>query len=133
MNRTDTVAAHEVAAEISRLIQTGVKMSLGFHSAAVSSNEPGTGLFLPGYTFLAKIIAFRKDGTRGSSARIMRVTVTLNSNDLYNIDVRYAARRSVVGDTVHFQLDDIYASMLNKFLLALDYDGDAVLNPRIVG
>jgi len=133
MNATAT-PADVVSREIYRQISACILMSLGAHQMGCTGTRPGgDDTYAPGLTFLAKILAFRKDGTRGSSARLMRVTITLNSSDLYDIDVRYAARRTVVGDSIHFQLTDVYASMLNKFLLALDYDGPEVLNPRLVG
>lgn len=132
MNATASTA-DAISREIYRQISARILMSLGAHQMGCTGTRPGEpDHYAPGLTFLAKILAFRKDGTRGSTARIMRITITLNSADLYDIDVRYAARRSVVGDSIHFQRINVPVGVLNILLLALDYDGPEVLNPRLV-
>lgn len=61
-------------------------------------------------------------------ARRMAVMVSLNANDL--IDVRVV---EIASGKVHFQEDDLYIFMLERVLLALDWDGDEVANPRLWG
>lgn len=129
----ETHDAHTVSKTIFTQISRGVQMSLGMHNPTVSSfapDDPDT--YAPGLGFLARVLPFRKDGRRGSSVRVMRVTVTLTAADLYDIDVRYAARRSVVGDTVHCQMKGIDAESLSRALLAIDYDGPTAFNPRMI-
>lgn len=83
---------------------------------------------LGGIEFDARILPFKVNGERGSRARVMRVKVLLNSSDLYDISVGYPKGYEWVE---HFSREDVDVESINFLLLALDYDGDEVLNPRL--
>lgn len=58
----------------------------------------------------------------------MFVEVRLNAMDTYDVAVFYSIRGQ---KTIHYRTDGIYADQLSRLMLALDYDGDVVLNPRL--
>lgn len=120
---TETV---QIANIIREQITTGVLMSLGARSfTEMDEWETRRG----GLDFHATILPMRKDGTRGTRARTMRVWVELAWNDTYTVKVFYTGRDWQ--DVTHFQRDMVYADQLPKLLLALDYDGNEILNPRL--
>ena len=103
-----------------------VKMSLGAHNFRFGAKGD--------LAFDARILPFTKAGKRAGQPRIMTVLVKLNSLDLYDIEVVYYRTSSRYGSAervTHYEAT-IDVSDLNRTLLALDYDGDHVLNPRMV-
>ena len=103
-----------------------VKMSLGAHNFRFGTKGD--------LTFEARILPFTKAGKRAGRPRIMTVQVRLNGLDLYDTEVVYYRNSSSRGSTervTHYEAT-IDVSDLNRTLLALDYDGDHVLNPRMV-
>ncbi|QEP09085.1 hypothetical protein [Glutamicibacter sp. ZJUTW] len=114
-----------IATTIRQQISLGSLMSLGMQqpAALTADNEE------VGFTFLARILPITKSGRRGTSPRIMRVSVTLNGNDLYDVEVTYIARRKPV---THYEAVNVGAEQISTLMLALDYDGDQVLNPRLI-
>lgn len=118
--------AKRTAETIRSQIQLGVFMSLG---ATRPLYEVHKGQ--PGLTFQACVLPFTETGDRSTDARTMRVHITLNPADTYDIEVLYTTTRN--GETTtteHHAATDVYVDQLNPHLLALDYDGDTVLNPR---
>lgn len=122
--RAERVA--EIAVEIKRQIGPGSLMSLGAHdfraAGPVVSGERG------GLDFAVRVLPFRADGTRGTAPRIMRCRVTLTGADDYKVRVAYLNRHNIV---THYEGDGFYADQLPALMLALDYNGPTVLNPRI--
>lgn len=117
-------------------IGIGVLMSLG-----ASAIRHGNVAMVPGATplpsliFNARILPFTKGGKRGSAPRSMLVVVGLNERDLYDVLVTYKQHGDRYGmkpPVVHFEADDVFCDDLAALLLALDYDGITVLNPRCV-
>ena len=86
---------------------------------------------LPSLIFQARILPFKKNGERAEAPRVMYVVVSLTPNDTYEITVSYYASHSEPRAD-HFHATDVYAEDLSRTLLALDYDGDTVLNPRYI-
>lgn len=127
-----TTSAH-VAGIIQQQIGTGVFMRLGAHKLghcmwAMAPETPP----LPSLAFKARILPFTQSGTRSSAPRTMRVIVSLNGADLYDVRVEYAARGDRYGlkpAVVHYECDDLPADCLPRVMLALDFDGDTTLNP----
>lgn len=137
MSTETMTVAQEVAHTIRQQITPGVLMSLGAHEqqsgtvATVEGADP-----LPSYIFKARILPFNKNGERAEAPRAMTVIVSLNSSDLYDIYVAYNQRGDRFGlkpRVVHFEADDVDAESLANTMLALDYDGETVLNPRLAG
>lgn len=115
--------ARQVAQTIKQQITPGVLMSLGCHDAAPTVMDAGS----PGLFFRARILAMKADGTRSAQARNMGVFVWLTGDDRYSIRVGYIARGRYV---THYEETGVYAEQLHRIMLALDYDGDTILNPR---
>lgn len=118
-----------VATEIRRQIGPGALMSLGAHKLGYvnASVCQRTGI-RGGLVFMARIMPITKAGARSSAVRNMRVIVELTGADLYRVTVEYQHR----GDTlVHFARDGVYCDEIGRLMLALDWDGDEVLNPRL--
>lgn len=109
-----------VALEILNQIPWGVKASLGYANPCA---------FVNGVLFEARILPFLSSGKRGSKPRVMRVMITHNAADYYDVKVTYIAKQAV---RVHYAAQDIDASTLPNLLLALDYDGEQTLNPRML-
>ena len=118
-----TDQAQEVAATIRSQIDRGVLMSLGAHHFAYGTDQMGQ------VSFLARILPFTKLGHRSARVANMVVTITLNGLDYYDITVKHWANYEL---TIHAEGHDIDAFTLNRWLLALDYDGDTALNPRYI-
>lgn len=130
-----TTTAHEVAQTIRSQIGAGVFMSLGasgLRSGSMAHTKGGP--TLPSLIFQARILPFNKNGERSERARKMYVIVSLTPADTYEITVTYNAN---VGNgrgpdrTDHYHATDVYAEDLSRILLALDYDGETALNPRL--
>ncbi|AWY05757.1 hypothetical protein SEA_GRETCHEN_70 [Microbacterium phage Gretchen] len=126
----------DIANIIRQQIGAGVFMSLGARNlrhgsiAALPDAEA-----LPSLTFEATILPMTKSGQRASAARTMRVTVGLNASDYYDIAVTYPQRGDRYGlkdPVIHLSLQDVDCEQLARTLLALDYNGEEVLNPRYV-
>lgn len=129
-----TTTSQEVAQVIHRQIGGGVLMSLGAHNLGHGNLAPVVGAFpQPGLVFNARILPFTKSGKRSGSARVMLVVVSLNAMDYYDVLVTYNApgdRYGAQGPVVHYEAADVDFETLPRLLLALDYDGETVLNPR---
>ena len=106
------------ATTILKQIPSAVKMSLGYHAPRTI---PG------GVSFAARILPFNKDGKRSDKPRNMVVDITLNGMDYYDIEVWYLKSLNKV---VHYEITNVTADQLGWILLALDYDGATILNPR---
>lgn len=132
---TTATIARETADIIRQQIETGVFMSLGArdlrHGNIAATPESAA---LPSLIFTATILPMTKDGSRGTAARSMTVTIGHNAADYYDVRVTYPQRGDRYGikpPVVHFKADDVDAASLSRLLLALDYDGAEVLNPRL--
>ena len=110
---TTTYTANEIADIIRSQIGIGVLWSLGARDFT----------YLPegGLAFYATILPFNTQGKRLRSPRIMRVVVTLNGADLYDISVSYLRDWE---HTVHYEAHNVYSDQLPTLMLALDSDGD---------
>lgn len=111
---------------IRRQIGQGVLMSLGARAFVA---------YEAGLAFDATILPMTKSGKRATAARTMRVYVKLNAADYYDISVTYPRRGDRYGihaPEVHYEAADVDALQLSGLLLALDYDGETVLNPRYI-
>ena len=115
--------AQEVGNTIWKQIPVGVKMALGVHDVFFTSKGEDHGIACQ-----IKILPFLKSGKRGRSARNVRMDITLNGLDLYDISVGYFSKN--LQWTEHFSATNIDAESLPRLLLALDYDGETVTNPR---
>lgn len=94
--------------------------SVGAHDIA---NVPGAH-GLGGLVFRARILPMTKTG-RAEQARIMGVLVSLTPADEIDVEVKHASDQ-----TAHAHLRGVYIDQLQRIILALDYDGPEVLNPR---
>lgn len=106
-----------IAETIFAQINKGVLMSLGASSFGYSDKA---------LTFAARVLPMTKAG-RGSRARVMTVRIELGPEDAYSVQVAYPKRGA---REIHFKQSGIYADQLNRVLLALDFDGERVTNPR---
>ena len=111
-----------VGDNLHRQLDRKVMWSLGATGLQYSARGRG------GVEFDARILPFKVNGERGSRARVMRVKIVLNSSDYYDVSVGYPKGYEWVE---HFSREDVDAFALNHLLLALDWDGDEVLNPRL--
>lgn len=102
-------------------INKHVLMSLGMSDLSYFSD---------GIKFDARILPMTQNG-RGTRARVMSVMVRLDASDTYTVQVSYFKGRYI--RVTHFEESGIYADQLNHLLLALDYDGREVANPRYWG
>lgn len=117
----DTVAS-EVATTIKRQITPGSLMAVGAHDFRNTRTNEGS----PALIFKARILPMKADGTRASQPRIMHVLIALIADE-YLVRVTYIKNGKLV---THFERDRVYADQLPYLILALDFDGDTVLNPR---
>lgn len=120
--------AADTAKVIRQQITMGALMSLGARDFSHGTRDGQTYL-----AFAATVLPFTKSGNRATAARAMTVTVTLTPADLYDITVTYPQRGDRYGlktPETHYTAEGIYADQLPRLLLALDYDGETVLNPR---
>ena len=117
--------ARQTALTILHQIPWGVKASLGYGNPQAFTNDAGQ----HGVLFEARILPFLASGKRGSKPRVMRVMIVHSAADLYDVKVSYIAKQTV---RVHYAAQNIDASTLPTLLLALDYDGQQTLNPRML-
>ena len=80
----------------------------------------------PGLEFTGRILPFDKEGKRLRKAEKMKIRIILTPLDEYNITVTRANGEEFL------TLEGIYCFQLAKIMMALDYDGDQVLNPRCI-
>ena len=119
---TTYAALRDVGKVVHVQLDTKVLWSLGATGLQYSAKGLG------GIEFDARILPFKVNGERGSRARVMRVKVLLNSSDYYDVSVGYPKGYEWVE---HFSREDVGVESINFLLLALDWDGDEVLNPRL--
>lgn len=133
MSTSTQIDTREIANTIRHQITPGVLMSLGAHDIGAGriAHEQG-GPMLPSLIFKALILPFNKNGERSERPRKMYVIVSLTPADTYKITVTYNGNAQGPGRTDHYHATDVYAEDLSRTLLALDYDGDTVLNPRYI-
>lgn len=112
---------HQTANQFRLVIGNGVFWSLGAEKLMA---VPGVHQ-LGALTFTARILPMKSDGTRAERPRLMAVMISLTGRDSIDIEVREFAN----GRT-HARIEDIYIDQLAQAILALDYNGDEVLNPR---
>jgi hypothetical protein len=102
--------ASQIANTIRDQIAVPTFMTLGASDLAYQSDPPG-------FTFKARI------APKGfSRPRVMRVTVTLNALDLYDIEVIWFRQKYGPVET-HFEASNVYADQLNRILFSLDKEG----------
>lgn len=112
--------AGQIAATIRSQIELGVLMALGARQLS-ATDGCGSVTGDPGLVFDASILPYRKDGTRGARARTMRVEVSLNGRDYYDVVVHYVNR----GERIeHAMIENVPAENLSLVLLHLDRDDD---------
>lgn len=104
-----------VADTIRRQITPMVLMSLGAHRLGSYTHENGTHALV----FLARVLPFKKDGDRAAAPRNMRVMITLNVADLYDIRVEYQRQGKTV---THYRAGSVYADQLAGDMLRIDTD-----------
>ena len=107
---------HRIAQAICDQIPTMILATLGAHDLRVIEG---------GLAFMARILPFLKAGERGVRARTMKVEITLNALDYYDIAVWVGGRGE---PKLHYHGTDIDCEQLPRILLALDYNGPTVLN-----
>lgn len=112
-----TPEAQAIAQTITQQIGNGVLMSLGAHKLGHYTTAEG----LHSLVFVARVLPFNPAGKRLTSPRIMRVMVTLNAADTYDIAVDYRRGQQTVR---HFHETGIYADQLPHVLLGVDSDSD---------
>ncbi|RGE19070.1 hypothetical protein [Leucobacter sp. wl10] len=121
---TDDPEVRERAAHIGNYFRQalgpGILFSLGARELRA---VPGTDQ-MGGLMFIASILPMTQRG-RGQAARRMAVMISLTALDLIDVEVRVLRTGSV-----HAKIDEITIDRLGHAVLALDYDGDTVLNPR---
>lgn len=102
---------------IRKQVGTGVLMSLGAHKLGYYTNEKGQ----PVLVFMARLLPFNAKGKRLETPRNMRVMVTLNALDLYDVEIQYRRRGQLV---THFESSSVYGPDLSMLMLAVDSDYD---------
>lgn len=103
-------------------VETGVFMSLGARDFRVNSFDD--------LIFDATILPFNKNGKRGERGRTMSVSVSAGKTDDDTLHVLVIYPERGTGRLLtHFE-GETTVDGLNRTLLALDYDGADVLNPR---
>ncbi len=115
-----TAQALHIVTYFRECIGFGVLASLGARKLRAVPGVDKMG----GLLFLATILPMTDNG-RGSNAHPMAVMVSLTVADLIDVDVR-----EVANGREHARIAEITIGDLGAVLLALDYDGDTVLNPR---
>lgn len=120
---TTYAALRDVGKAVHVQLDTKVMWSLGATGLQYSAEGLG------GVEFDARILPFKVNGERGSRARVMRVKVLLNGSDYYDVSVGYLNKRYEWVE--HFSREDVGVESINFLLLALDWDGDEALNPRL--
>jgi hypothetical protein len=113
---------HRAAAEQFRqALGAGVLMSLGATQLAAVPGRFDRG----GLLFTARILPFTRNGDRSEAARNMAVLISTTPLDEIQVEVREYAR-----GIEHAKIEGVYIDQLARAVLALDYDGPEVLNPR---
>lgn len=126
-----------IAQHLREAIGIGPLMALGASSFTHGCFIHGRFAFdrRPGMQFTARILPFRKDGTRAIRPRNMTVTVTLDSDTgplTYSVTVTYLSRGRFPELVTHYQGRGIPAADMSRLMLALDSDTDHnPLNPRL--
>jgi len=115
--------AQEIGSEILNQIQWGVKASLGMHDVFYSSKGNDHGIACQ-----IKILPFLKSGRRGRAPRNVRMDITLNGLDYYDISIGYIEKNLTW--TEHFSIENVGVESLNSLLLSIDWDGPTPTNPR---
>lgn len=98
-------------------ITPGVLMSLGAHKLGYYTDEQEREALV----FVARVLPFTLNGRRSERPRLMRVMVTLNGEDTYDIEVDYRRGHKTVR---HFDAQGIYADQLPLVMLSIDSDND---------
>lgn len=130
----DTLA---IARHLRMAIGSGPLMSLGAHGFTHGCFIHDRVAFdrRPGMQITARILPFRKDGTRAIRPRNMTVTATLDSDTgpaTYSVTVTYLSRGRFPEIVTHYQGRGIPAADMPWLMLALDSDTDHnPLNPRL--
>ena len=107
---------------VKSVVETGVFMSLGARDFRVNSFDD--------LIFDATILPFNKNGKRGERGRTMTVSVSAGKDDDGTLCVLVIYPERGTGRLLtHFE-GETTIDGLNRTLLALDYDGDDVLNPE---
>lgn len=136
MSTSTQIDTREIANTIRQQITGGVLMSLGARDFRHGNVAPAKGAeALPSLIFNATILPMTKSGKRGTAPRTMQVIVGLNALDYYDIRVTYNQRGDKYGlkdPVVHYEASDVDVSTLARLMLALDYDGETVTNPRYI-
>ena len=115
-----------VATTIHQQINIRTLMSLGATELHPTLEQSKT--YRPGLAFTARILPFTRDGERGTRPRRMKVSITLDPSDTYTVAVTWTHGGK---HHTHFLRSGVYADQLDTLLLALDYDGDTAVNPRL--
>lgn len=124
MTTTHETLDWNIARTITHQATIGALMTLGATDLfAMTATDTRAG----GAMWNVRIIPMRKDGTRGTRPRVMKLRIELTHRDDYNITVDYINRGKPV---THYTAEGVYCDQLAKILLALDWDGDEILNPR---
>lgn len=111
-----------LATAIRSTVETGVFMSLGARDFRVNSFDD--------LIFDATILPFNKSGERSERARTMTVSVSAGEVDDGTVHVLAIYPERGTGRLLTHYEGETTIDDLNRTLLALDYDGNDVLNPR---
>lgn len=109
--------AQYVADTIGSQVTPMVLMSLGAHKLGTYTQENGTHALV----FLARVLPFKKNGERSEAPRNMRVMITLNVADAYDIRVEYQRQGKTI---THYSANSIYADQIAGVMLRIDSDFD---------
>ena len=120
--RVSDEQVRDTANQFRKAISVPTLMSLGASDFCATKGKHGLG----GLQFTARILPFKKDGTRSWKARNMRVIMSHTPSDLIDVDVVHATTGKK-----HYSTEGIYVEDLNRALFALDYDGKEATNPRL--
>lgn len=80
-----------------------------------STPEPTTNA--DGITFTAHMIGTNDDGTRASRPRYMTVTIVLDINDTYIVEITHPGDH---GPVTHFRATEVYAHQLEDLLIGVE-------------
>lgn len=114
----DYTAHKEVANTIRQQLGFGGLATLGASDLSVLNVGMGA------LSFTARILPFNKNGKRSARAEKMLVVIMLDFDDSYTVRVIRP------NGEVFFGGSHIYCTELTAMALALDYNGETVLNPR---
>lgn len=119
-------AQRDIATTITEQATTGALMTLGAYPLR-PTNLYADDTRRGGAMWNVRIMPMKKNGDRSSTVRKMELTIELTYADTYTVTAKYYNRGKAV---IHFQRDNVYWDQLEKLLVALDWDGDEILNPR---